>query len=171
MTALSGWLATFEAHVIDSAEARALADEITSLEGALAVARGKLQLSYVDESGKRVEAGVTKLGALLSTSSVESVRRSAWDGLRAIEPYVLDQGFLDVVRARNRSAGCSARKTTTTGRCAASRAFRSARSSSASTISKRRRATPAARDHGPAAQRRVTRRHCPGTCASPSPAI
>lgn len=102
MTALAGWLATFEAHVIDSAEARALADEITALEGALAVKRGKLQLAYTEENGQGVEAGVTKLGALMSTSNVESVRRSAWEGLRAIEPYVLDQGFLDVVRARNR---------------------------------------------------------------------
>ncbi len=102
MTALSGWLATFEAHVIDSAEARALADEITAMEGALAVERGKLQLTCLDESGKRIEAGVTKLGALLSTSNDESVRRSAWEGLRAIEPFVLQQGFLDIVRARNR---------------------------------------------------------------------
>jgi hypothetical protein len=102
LTALSGWLATFEAHVIESAEARALADEITAQEGALAVARGKLQLHYVDADGKKNEAGVTKLGALLSTASAESVRRSAWDGLRAIEPYVLANGFVEVVRARNR---------------------------------------------------------------------
>ncbi|MDZ4773903.1 MAG: M3 family metallopeptidase [Planctomycetota bacterium] len=101
-TALNGWLATFEAHVIDSEEARALADEITALEGALAVKRGALQLSYNDENGRRVDAGVTKLGALLSTSSVESVRESAWQGLRAIEPFVLESGFIEVVRARNR---------------------------------------------------------------------
>ncbi|MBL8859140.1 MAG: peptidase M3 [Planctomycetes bacterium] len=102
LTALSGWLATFEAHVIDSAEARALADEIVAAEGALALARGKLQLDYTDENGTVVECGMTKLGALMSTSSHEAVRRSAWDGLRRIEPYVLQNGFLEVVRLRNR---------------------------------------------------------------------
>ena len=101
-TALNGWLATFEAHVIDSAEARALADRIVEAEGALAQERAKLQLSHVDEHGARVEAGSIKLGTLLGSSPHENVRRSAWEGLRSIEPHVLTRGFLDVVRMRNR---------------------------------------------------------------------
>lgn len=100
--ALSGWLATFEAHVIDSSAARKLADEIVAAEGALAGERAKLELAYVDESGTRVVAGLIKLGTLLGTSPVESVRRSAWDALRTIEPHVLASGFIEVVRMRNR---------------------------------------------------------------------
>jgi hypothetical protein len=102
LVALRGWQATFEAHVIDSAPARALADEIVEAEGRLANERNALQLTCLDEDGKRGPASSIKLGTLLGTSSSESVRRSAWDALRSIEPYVLDHGFLDVVRMRNR---------------------------------------------------------------------
>jgi hypothetical protein len=100
--ALRGWQATFGAHVIDSAAARKLADEIVEAEGALANERGKLQLTCLDETGARGTASSIKPGTLLGTSPSEPVRRSAWEGLRAIEPYVLDHGFLEVVRMRNR---------------------------------------------------------------------
>ena len=102
LVALRGWAATFEAHVIDSAEARALADEIVAAEGALANERGRLQLTCLDETGAHVPASSIKVGTLLGTSPSEAVRRSAWDALRSVEPYVLGHGFLDVVRMRNR---------------------------------------------------------------------
>src|SRR5207244_3666525 len=102
MTSLAGWLATFEAHTIESKSARDLADAIVEAEGALANARGKLELDYADASGARVKAGLVKLGTLLGTDPSESVRRSAWEGLRRIEPFVLDAGFLEVVKMRNR---------------------------------------------------------------------
>ncbi len=102
LMALRGWQSTFAAHVIDSSDARSLADSIVEAEGALANERGKLQLTCLDESGTRVPASSIKLGTLLGTSPSEPVRRSAWEGLRAIEPHVLERGFLEVVRMRNR---------------------------------------------------------------------
>jgi len=101
-TSLQGWLGTFEAHAIEGSEARALAEEIVEAEGRLAQARGALQLSYVDAGGARQPASSVKLSALLRSDPTESVRRSAWEAMRSIENHVLDAGFLDVVRARNR---------------------------------------------------------------------
>jgi Zn-dependent oligopeptidase len=101
-TALEGWLATFEAHAIESSAARALSEEVLLAEGRLAEARSALELSYEDEHGRRTPASSVRLGALLRSSTSARVRRSAWDGLRAIERGVLRAGFLDVLRMRNR---------------------------------------------------------------------
>lgn len=100
--ALNGWLATFEAHAIEGSEARGLAEDIVAAEGRLAQARASLQLGYRDRDGLRKPASSVKLGALLRSEPDAGVRRSAWEGLRAIEGHVLDWGFLDVVRTRNR---------------------------------------------------------------------
>ncbi len=99
---LSGWLATFEAHAIDSAPARALQEEIVAAESALAGERARLQLGYCDASGVQHAASSVRLGVLLGSDPHEEVRRSAWDALRSVEPHVLDRGFLEIVRMRNR---------------------------------------------------------------------
>jgi hypothetical protein len=99
-TALEGWVKMFEAHVIESAEARRLAEEIVELEGKLARARGTMKLGY-RENGKLVEASSVRLGVMLSTDPDEAKRRGALDGLLSIEPHVLGNGFLEVVRKRN----------------------------------------------------------------------
>lgn len=100
--ALEGWRATFAAHVIPSASARALADEIVEAEGRLARERAALQLTCDDGSGTPRPASSVELGVKLASDPNEAVRRSAWEGLRSIEPHVLARGFLDVVRLRNR---------------------------------------------------------------------
>ncbi|MBK7874723.1 MAG: peptidase M3 [Planctomycetes bacterium] len=100
--ALEGWRATFAAHVIPSASARALADEIVEAEGRLARERASLQLTCDDGNGTQRPASSVELGVKLASDPNEAVRRSAWQGLRAIEPHVLAKGFLDVVRMRNR---------------------------------------------------------------------
>ncbi|MCO5171670.1 MAG: M3 family metallopeptidase [Planctomycetes bacterium] len=100
-TALEGWRATFEAHAIDSAEARALAERIVEAEGALARARGEMPLGYVDPERGLVRASSVKLAVMLKTEQDARLRRAAWEGLRSIEPWVLERGFLDVVRLRN----------------------------------------------------------------------
>ncbi len=100
--ALRGWLDTFAAHTIDRADAREVAENCVRLEGDLANARGGLELRYTDETGIQVKASSVKLGTLVQTAPQEAVRKSAWEALRAIEPYVLDHGFLEVVRERNK---------------------------------------------------------------------
>jgi len=101
LTALNGWLATFEAHALESDAARALQERIVSAEADLAGARAKLQLTARDAAGNVAPASTVRLGVLLASDSDESVRKSAWESLRSIEPHVLASGFLDVVRQRN----------------------------------------------------------------------
>lgn len=45
-----------------------------------------------------------KLRNLVRTDDDEDVRRSAYEGLRSIGPFVLDNGFVDVVKKRNQLA-------------------------------------------------------------------
>ncbi|MBI1851935.1 MAG: peptidase M3 [Planctomycetes bacterium] len=102
LVGLRGWLRTFEAHVIESADARARSEEIVAAEGRLNRARGEMNLGYRDPDKGFVRASSVKLGTMLRAETDERLRRAAWDGLRSIEPHVLANGFLDVVRQRNR---------------------------------------------------------------------
>ncbi len=102
-TALNGWVHTLQAHAIDSAEARALAAELIDLEAKLAKSRGEMKLGYTDPvSGEFEECGLVKLSTTLRMEADEAMRRAAWQGLRSIENYVLDNGFIEVVKMRNR---------------------------------------------------------------------
>src|SRR5262249_25119962 len=47
-------------------------------------------------------ASSVRLGAMLMSESDEARRRAAWEGLRSIEPFVLEHGFIELVRMRNR---------------------------------------------------------------------
>ncbi|MFG0330864.1 MAG: M3 family metallopeptidase [Phycisphaerales bacterium] len=101
LVAMRGWEATFAANVIDSAEARALGEEIINDEGALARKRGAMELGYEHPDDGFVKASSVKLGTMLVSESDERLRRAAWDGLRSIEPFVLDHGFVQIVKKRN----------------------------------------------------------------------
>lgn len=100
--ALEGWVRTFESHVIESAEARALAAEIVEAEGRLARARGEMKLGYRHPDRGFEAASSVKLSVLMTNDPDERVRRAAWEGLRSIEECVLANGFLDIVKQRNR---------------------------------------------------------------------
>jgi len=101
LTALSGWLATFEAHALESDAARACQADIVAAEADLAGARARLELTARDAEGRVSPASTVRLGVMLASDPDESVRKSAWESLRSIEPHVLSNGFLDVVKRRN----------------------------------------------------------------------
>jgi Zn-dependent oligopeptidase len=102
LTALRGWVATFEANVIDNAEARTLSEETVAAEGELALSRGGMQLGYESPSEGFVAASSVKLGAMLRSEKDPALRKAAWQGLRSIEPHVLEHGYLEIVNQRNR---------------------------------------------------------------------
>jgi hypothetical protein len=100
---LRGWLRFFEVHAIENPEARALAGRIVGMEGRLQEARGAMRLGYVDpKSGELVPASSVRLGLMVRTSPDEALRKAAHRGLQSIEREVLEKGFLDIVRERNR---------------------------------------------------------------------
>ncbi len=98
-----GWIAMLAAHVVESAEARKLSEEIVEREADLARARGTMDLGYVDPTTKQhVRASSNKLALLARTAEDEALRKAAWEGLRSIEGHVLDADFLEIVKLRNR---------------------------------------------------------------------
>ncbi|MHC4548244.1 MAG: M3 family metallopeptidase [Planctomycetota bacterium] len=102
VTALQGWVRTFEANAIESAEGQALAEELVELEGELARARAKMKLGYQVAGREFVDASSVKLAVMVNNDPSEAQRRAAWEGIKAIESFVLDHGFLDIVKKRNR---------------------------------------------------------------------
>ncbi|HEU4583393.1 MAG TPA: M3 family metallopeptidase [Polyangiaceae bacterium] len=102
---LRGWIAMFAAHVVESPEGRALSSEIVELEGELARQRRAMPLGYVDPRTKQhVPASSVRLSLMLSSEPDEQLRKAAFEGLASIEGYVLDHGFLEIVKKRNRLA-------------------------------------------------------------------
>ncbi len=100
--ALEGWVRTLGVHVVDDAKARALAAEIVAAEARLEHARTNLQLGYRDSDGSFAPASSVKLSTIMRTHDDERVRQSAWESLASIEPFVLENGFVELVQQRNR---------------------------------------------------------------------
>lgn len=106
---LKGWLALFEANIIDSEEGRALMGAIIEAEAALFARKGELQPRHINEHGESEVATLGTLATNQATNPVEERRRSSFEAFREIERWVLANGFLDLVRLRNRFAralGC-----------------------------------------------------------------
>jgi hypothetical protein len=100
---LEGWTHFFEANVVEPDEAKRLASEIVTQEGELERSRASMKLGYDDpKTKKRVPADYLQLALAIRTAEDEDTRRAALAGMGAIEPHILDHGFLEVVRARNR---------------------------------------------------------------------
>jgi hypothetical protein len=100
-----GWIAMLSAHVVESADGRKLSAEIVEREGDLERRRGDMALGYRDpDTGETVRASSVRLGLMVRTHPDVRVRRAAFEGLRSIERFVLANGFLDIVKLRNRLA-------------------------------------------------------------------
>lgn len=101
---LKGWLAVFEANIIDNDEGHALMREIIDAEAALFAARRALQPHHINELGESEVATLSMLATNQATNPVEERRRSSFDAFHQIEQWVLNHGFLDLVTLRNRFA-------------------------------------------------------------------
>lgn len=100
---LVGWIRMLRCHTLEDANARALSEEIVQAEAALGGARSGMKLGYVSPStGAFVEASTNKLALLVANDPDEAVRKAAHDGLRTVENFVLEHGFLEIVKLRNR---------------------------------------------------------------------
>jgi hypothetical protein len=101
---LGGWLALFEANIIDSPDGRSLMREIVDTESALFERKRAHEVRHLNERGEWEVASLPMLATNLATNPVEERRKSSFDAFRSIEQWVLDHGFLDLVRLRNRFA-------------------------------------------------------------------
>ncbi|UXI03449.1 M3 family metallopeptidase [Photobacterium sp. TY1-4] len=98
---LNGWLAMFKAHALESAQARELKAALIKFEAALFEKKQNHVMTYVDEQGQTAEGSLPVLAANIRTSDQEAVRRSAHQALLDLEQWLLQNGFLELVKLRN----------------------------------------------------------------------
>lgn len=101
---LEGWLAFFQANGIESELGRKLQSEIVQLESDLFGKRSKVRLTYRDQSGVEHEGSTNVMSTNISTSHDEWIRKSSHEALLTLERWVLNNGFLNLVRKRNEFA-------------------------------------------------------------------
>ena len=101
---LGGWLALFEANIIDSPDGRSLMREIVDAESVLFERKRAHEPRHLNDQGEWEVASLPMLATNLATNRVEERRKSSFDAFRDIERWVLEHGFLELVRLRNRFA-------------------------------------------------------------------
>ena len=102
---LEGWLRFFEVNAIESEEAKRLQDATLEKEGILDRARREMRLGYLTPDKQEFrEAPSEVLRLMLANDPDERRREAAWRGMRTIESFVLANGFLEIVKERNRFA-------------------------------------------------------------------
>lgn len=104
MEILNGWILMFSRNQIEDAEARELQREIAAQEGELQQGRGKMKLGYTTADGEFTPASSVALGNAVRTNPDEAIRKAAFEGLRDIETFALENGWVDIVKKRNRFA-------------------------------------------------------------------
>ncbi|WED27914.1 M3 family metallopeptidase [Vibrio sp. DW001] len=101
---LSGWLAMFQAHCIESREAQQLKDKLIQFEADLFEKKQNHIMHYTDEKGVRLEGSLPTIGAVIRTHDNEKVRESAHNALLDLEQWLLENGLLELVKLRNQFA-------------------------------------------------------------------
>lgn len=98
---LKGWLALFEANIVDSDAARHLMTELIQLEADLFAKRRDLVLRHTNDAGQVEDATLSMLATNMGTNRDEAARKSSHDALMELERWVLANGWLDIVKKRN----------------------------------------------------------------------
>ncbi len=101
---LTGWLALFEANIIDSPEGRALMREIVDAESALFDRKRELQPRHLNDQGESEVASLACSRRIWRPIPSRSAGGAPSTRFRGIERWVLDHGFLELVALRNRFA-------------------------------------------------------------------
>ena len=98
---LRGWLHFFEVNAIESEDARAMEAGLVEDDTTLFEKRKDFSLYYTNEAGERVEATTNVLAINLVSVDDENVRRSSHRGLLDLEEWVVNNGFIDMMKHRN----------------------------------------------------------------------
>lgn len=93
-------------YTMPTAGAKAVREETSKIEGNLEKNRNEMKLGYVDPADGSTFHEMSSVGLrnLLRTDTKESTRKAAYEGLRSIGPFVVDNGFVEIVKLRNKLA-------------------------------------------------------------------
>ena len=94
---------TFKCYLLPSDEASKLREDTMKAEGDLEGSRNKMKLGYT-VGDKFTEASSVGLRNVMRVNDDESHREAAWTALRSIGDYVLDNGFIEIIKKRNKLA-------------------------------------------------------------------
>lgn len=101
---LKGWLALFESNALESVAEQKLKADLINSEAILFEKKKNHVMTYTDEHGKKVEASSPALASNLKASDNESVRLSSHQAFLNLEQWVLNNGFIELVKLRNQFA-------------------------------------------------------------------
>ena len=101
---LKGWLSFFEANAIESESGREKMSALIKSEAELFAKRQKYIMHYKNEKGIKTPASLTVLSANISNSDSEDVRKTSHQALLDLEQWVLDNGYIELVKQRNEFA-------------------------------------------------------------------
>ena len=94
---------TFGCYIMQSDEAKKFRSECTKIEGQLEAARNKLELG-ANINGEYVEMSSVGLRNKVRVDPDETVRRACYEGLGKIGEFITANGFVDLVKTRNKLA-------------------------------------------------------------------
>ena len=95
---------TCQCNEFPTKEAKSIREETNKIEGALEMSRNSMELGYTKPNGDFQAASSVALRNLMRTSDDEATRKAAYQGLRTIGPFVCENGFLEIVKLRNKLA-------------------------------------------------------------------
>jgi len=95
---------TLKCYIVESADAKAVREKAVGLENKMNGARNKLKPTYVEANGETTEATFTVLRTKIRSAAEESVRKSCWEATRTTGPFLLANGFPEIIAERNRFA-------------------------------------------------------------------
>ncbi|CAM4143664.1 M3 family metallopeptidase [Vibrio neonatus] len=101
---LQGWLATFKAHALPTEESRQLKADLIKFESDLFEKKQNYTQVFIDADGNEQQGSLPVLAANIRTSDHEAVRKSSHQALLDVEQWLLHNGFLDLVKLRNKFA-------------------------------------------------------------------
>ncbi|MDX2369111.1 MAG: M3 family metallopeptidase, partial [Colwellia sp.] len=101
---LKGWLALFESNALESEVEQKLKAELINAEAILFDKKKNHLMTFIDENGVQVEASSPALAANLKASDIEQVRASSHQAFIDLEQWVLNNGFIALVKLRNQFA-------------------------------------------------------------------
>lgn len=101
---LKGWLATFESHAIESEQAQNLKTGLIKFEAGLFEKKQNHTMTYVNEEGDTVEGSLPVLASVVRTSSDAATRQSAHQAFLGLEQWLLQNGFIELIKLRNKFA-------------------------------------------------------------------
>lgn len=101
---LTGWLAVFESHAIEEPQTAQQQADLIQFEAELFKAKQAHVMHYINDNGEQVEGSLPVLAAAVRTSNNEAVRQSAHSAFIELEQWLLQNGFIDLVKRRNQFA-------------------------------------------------------------------